>query len=166
LTVFIVAAEKRNKKPSHKNSLGNHLNLLDVSFNVNVNVFPLSVLIYVDLQDCNSYKIYYERKTPVLFSIIYAEDIRFKFIFIAADVCLRKALWISYQNKQKIVINPSLGFMNTSASNFIYCRIVVGCQQRGNNGPASRSQNPFVNISHSICVEKCNLCIRHGQARI
>lgn len=61
------------------------------------------------------------------------------------------------QNKQKTVmnINPFPGFMNTSTSNFVYCRI-VDCQQHGNNGPILRSQNPFVNISHSICVQKWN----------
>lgn len=95
----------------------------------------------------------------------FAGDSRSKFIFIAIDVCLQNTLCISYpyfrENKQKTVmnINPPHGFMNTSASNFVYCRIVVGCQQRGNNGPVLRSQNPFVNISHSICVEKRDLCI-------
>ena len=129
---------------------------------------------------CQSLRLYnsYERETLVLFNFISLKipDSRFpKFIFITVDVCLQNTLCISYpyfreQNKQKTVvnINPPHGgrgrsFMNTSASNFVYCRIVVGCQQWGNNGPVLRLQNPFVNISHSICVEKRDLCIEQAQ---
>lgn len=54
-------------------------------------------------------------------------------------------------------INPPLDFMNSFRFEFLF---IAESLLAVNNGPISRSQNPSVNTSHSICVEKLqHLCI-------